>query len=362
MLSSRLGRAVAAASTVALLATTALAQNPTIPSQVVRSFPSPNGYNSGLAWDSDTLWVSDAFANTISVHDPYTGAQIRTIPAPNAKIRDLTHDGIDIWLGSWFSPPTPSIFRISPLDGTVLSSIVAPFTGGKANGMAWDGALLWVGEEGGSVYQYDTNTRQLVNTVTVPRTTTYNPRGLAWDGRGGNLWAGYQSIGLIRRHNPADGSITGEFASPYATFQQGLTWDGWFLWATGGSSNPTVSQIDVTPPFVKISGPLRGGNRIQFTATMANPNELFLVAWSGSGTNGIPVGGTTVPLTFDDFTILGLQLVTQFQAVTDATGTATTPGFMWPNLPKGIPFWFCGITLDANGITAVSEPFKYLTD
>jgi len=247
----------------------------------------------------------------------------------------------------------------------VLKSFVAPFTGGKSHGLAWDakGGVLWLGEELNRIYKMDWVQWKVITMITVPSTSSYNPRGLAWDSISKNLWVGYQSRGLIRKHNPLNGTVIEEFKSMYGGLQQGLAWDSWFLWATGGSSQLNMSQIDVTMPFMVLNGSLTPNTNIQFMLTRADnqSGNLFVVGWSGSGTAGFQVGSATIPLTFDNFTLAGLALIPFFSMVIDASGSATTVPFTWPNVPSGIPFWVCGVTLDSKGVVSVNEPIKYVS-
>ena len=109
--------------------------------------------------------------------------------------------------------------------------------------MAWDGAALWITDELNHIYQVDPLRWSIIMTLNVPTSGSSNPRDVAWEPFVNNLWAGYQSSGLIRKHNPANGQVLGEFSSPYTWSTQGLTWDGWFLWATGGQQTKREKQI-----------------------------------------------------------------------------------------------------------------------
>jgi len=337
----------------------------TIPIKVMRTVARWNSYANGLAWDNDLIWISYGFSNQIEQYDPYTGVRTRTLTAPNSSPRGLTHDGTYLWMASWISPPSPSIFIIDPSSGKTLSSLVAPFSGGKSHGMAWDGGLLWVGEEGGSIYHVDPGKWAIIGTIKLPANSGYNPRDLAWETGVNAVWAGYQSSGDVIKYHPNTGSALEKFSSPYTWSTQGLTWDGWFLWVTGGqqASLLHMSQIDVHAPFVIMQGALKPGTNIWFELSSATnqTGNLFVVGWSGSGTRGFPAGGKIVPLTFDNFTVLGLALLPFFSNTVDGNGTSFTARFSWPAVPKGIPFWTCGVTLNAQGVVSVNEPVKYVT-
>jgi len=349
---------------IALVGAAAPAQ-PTTTIKIIRTVPHTQGYGSGLAWMNETLWVGDAFGSAIQQHDPYTSTMIKSIVAPNSKVRDLTWDGKQLWMASWFTPPTPSIYALDANSGSVIASYVAPFSSGHSDGMAWDGASLWISDEVNQIHQCDPkNKLAIIKTIPVPAAGAFNPRGLAWDTGVNAIWAGYQSANWIRKHNPADGKILEQFTSPYGAYQQGLTWDSWFLWATGGSSQKDMTQIDVHPPFVIMKGALKPGTSIQFELSGAvnETGNVFVVGWSGSGTQGFNVGGKTIHLTFDNFTVLGLALFPFFSNTVDGNGTSFTALFPWPAVPKGIPFWTCGVTLDSNGVVSVNEPVKYVSE
>jgi len=124
-----------------------------------------------------------------------------------------------------------------------------------------------------------------------------------------------------------------------------------------------MSQIDVNPPFVEMKGTPKSGSNIHFELTHATgqTGNLFLVGWSGSGTQGFYVGGKQIHLTFDGFTVLGLALLPFFSNAVDGQGTSFTAQFPWPSMPSGLPFWVCGVTLDNQGVVSVNEPFKFLS-
>jgi sugar lactone lactonase YvrE len=262
----------------------------------------------GLAWDdSGYLWVSEDYSGSISRVDPETGTIVSSFTPftdvyagtsfANTRIRDLTWDGARIWAAYWTDPllvltnpgninMLPSkVYAFDPLGGSIVASLVAPFSG-HPDGLSWDGASLWVGEESGSIYSVDPSTGAALGSFSVPSLGTGNPRGLAWDGD--SLWAGYQSVddNQIKRFD-LDGNLLAQFGSPYEECQQGLTFDGQYLWATGSCETNTVSQIDpATGAVVRIlsldlPGPLPGPPPVPVTepGTLA----LFSVALAGLG-------------------------------------------------------------------------------
>lgn len=342
------------------------AAQPTIPTNVVRTIPHNSSQGAGLAFDTatETVWIASIQSQTIENRDPYTGAQIKTITAPNFLVRGLTHDGTDLWIAHRQMPPTPSLYRVSTQDGTVLQSMVSPFTGGASLGLGFDGTRLLVSEEGRDrFHRIDRGTGMIIATTPVPATPFNNPRDLAWDTRTSTVWSANQS-NLVRQHDPLTGALKAEFTSPTTLSggTQGIGWDGHFLWIVGDYNPGRVFQVDVTPPFLNLVGALSPGQMIQFRMTQATGRgeRFFVVAWSGSGTNGFQVGNVTIPLTFDTFTNAGLALIPFFSAPLDAGGNGTTPAFRWPAVPVGVPFHVCGVTLDNQGVARVTEPFKYV--
>jgi len=222
--------------------------------------------------------------------------------------------------------------------------------------------LQGLGQEGGDLWQMDAVKWTVISTLVIPRAGTYEPRDLAWDTKGNHFWISYQTPAKIKKQSAQNGSVLGEFVPPNSP-QQGCAWDGWFLWATGGSTPKTINQIDVNPPFVVLKGALQANTPIQFELTGAT-NEVgnvFVVGWSGTGATGFKVGSKIVPLTFDAFTVLGLQLLPYFSTVVGPGGSATTPQFQWPPVPSGLPFWTCGVTLDSGGLVSINGPVKYVT-
>lgn len=200
---------------------------PTRDAIIVDSFrSSAPGYSMGLAWDGRCLWNDDAFQRWFGKTDTL-GSLIRSW-TPTSGNRDMAFDGQYLWATDW---QAYQVYKYDTSTCTVISSYAPPF-GGHANGITWTGRYFWVGEEGGQIYQCDTN-MALIRTIPARNNQGYNPRGLAFDGR--DLWVGCQSpLQTIFRIDTISGTILEQFTSPCGSYQQGLSWDGRYLWATGG--------------------------------------------------------------------------------------------------------------------------------
>jgi hypothetical protein len=208
--------------------------------EVVYSVPIPTVYYPcGLEWDGAALWITSAFSGMIYRFDPFTETILTSFAGPTNYLRDLAWDGASLWVASWNWPR--SIYKLSPIDGSVITSFSAPFSG-HPDGLTWDGHYLWIGEEDeigggedGKIYKVDPSNGQAVYSFSVDIEFSYSPtgdpRGLAWDGE--HIWAGYQDAGLIKKHDINTGEILVEFISPSRGHQQGLAWDGQYLWCTG---------------------------------------------------------------------------------------------------------------------------------
>ncbi|UCC11768.1 MAG: hypothetical protein JSW02_10540, partial [candidate division WOR-3 bacterium] len=210
---------------------------------VIDSFPAgATGYSLGLGCDGMYLWNNEAFIKWFARMDPTTGSIINTF-TPTIGNRDMCFDGTYLWASDW---QTSSITQFDTSDCSVIATHYPPFSAGKPNGMAWDGTHLWVGEESGRIYQMTTH-GDTVRSFPPPQYYSYDPRGLAFDGE--YLWVGYQNSGLIYKVDTINGTILETHAAPGAVagqrFQQGLDFDGQFLWSTVGGAANMIYKIDV---------------------------------------------------------------------------------------------------------------------
>ena len=113
------------------------------------AFPSPTD----MAYDGTSFWIVDWQSNTINKVLPENGTIILSIPGPSTKPSYLSDPGIGsynakpfgiAWDGQalWVSEQSDSmIYRINPLDGSILNFFPAP--GADPKGLTWDGEFLW---------------------------------------------------------------------------------------------------------------------------------------------------------------------------------------------------------------------------
>jgi hypothetical protein len=270
---------------------------------VIDSFPAAaTDYSAGIACDGQYLWNNETFYHWFARMDTATGAVVNTF---NTSIgnRDMAFDGQYLWASDW---QTSSISKFDTSNCSVINTYYPPFSAGKPNGMAWDGAYLWVGEESGRIYKM-TTTGDTVRSIPPPVVYPYDPRGLAFDGM--HLWVGYQDYGLIYEVDTTNGAVIASYTAPGTIpgwrFQQGLDCDGYFLWSTIGGEVQKIFQIDIgllgaeehknsgaSMPSIKLSvdpNPFIGTAKISFVIGVSTNVSLKI----------IDAGGRVVSTIFD---------------------------------------------------------------
>lgn len=111
---------------------------------------------------------------------------------------------------------------------SIAQSFPAP--GSRAEGIAWDGASLWVSDNSGAIFQVNA-AGKVLDSVRSPDVT---PQGLAWDGH--CLWIFTTNRSLIYQVRKGGDAveILQSFRSPAQVLGGGITqdmaWDGEHLW------------------------------------------------------------------------------------------------------------------------------------
>jgi len=294
--------------------------NSAIGATVIHQIPSPDTYSAGLAWDGQSLWNCGAFTSMMYELDPSDGTVLTSYNTGIPDLRGLAFGDDHLWVSSWI---TETIYELVPADGTIVHSFPAPFAG-KPDGLAWDNGVLWIAEEDGLIYRVDSDSGQVLSSIPPPPGCCSNPRGLAWDAT--NLWAGYQSVGLIYKLDPADGSVRDVLDSPSGPFQQGLTFDGRFLWSTGGDN--VIYQLNVgCQASIQVRGDVHTpGSKLPIRVHIAhNRPETVTVPWEMTlidAQGRVVAKHTTQPHTFQPGDVVDKDV--EFRLPVDlASGTYT---------------------------------------
>jgi sugar lactone lactonase YvrE len=161
---------------------------------VVADWPSPQGSPDGLAFDGESLWVSDCAASDVARVSPDDGGVIERFSM------GFMVDQLDFGSGRLWMTDHGSFYRIDPETREIVERIAVPWSG--AFGVADDGAGLWSQER---------SRRQLhhVGPDGAIRATLPDPAetggGVASDGR--CLWVSDLVQQKLYAIDPADGSV-----------------------------------------------------------------------------------------------------------------------------------------------------------
>jgi hypothetical protein len=216
--------------------------NPPRQISVTQGFPVPGSRAEGIAWDGESLWVSDNSGVIFKV-DP-TGKVVDSFRAPDVTPQGLTWDGSGLWV---FTTNHSVIYKVQ-IDGEnvqTVSSFRSPaqvLGGGITQDMAWDGENLWYANQF-KVYRLDR-----VGKVLSSFTFHKNVTGLGCEGA--NLWLAYIDfpqkavLSLVDRH----GKILETYVSPVLEIN-GLALAEGYFWALGSDSvggNPKIYKLSLS--------------------------------------------------------------------------------------------------------------------
>ena len=197
--------------------------------EVLNSFASPTSFSSGQAWINEYLYLLDRGSKTVHKIDPSSGSSIysfpvthtgdltsahnfiwisdpikdeiikvdavdgqvlKTLPSPGAAPAGLAYDGTYLWNVDWMDN---TVYKLNPVDGTVISSFTSPTTGGRAYGLTWDGVALWMVDwVDDTIYQVNSSDGVVIKSFPAPGP---NSQGLAWDGK--YLWVSDYDVDTI---------------------------------------------------------------------------------------------------------------------------------------------------------------------
>jgi transglutaminase-like putative cysteine protease/glutamine cyclotransferase len=190
------------------------------PGKIVKSFPLPGKFCTGLSFDGNYLWVADYKEDLIYKVDPASGAVLHQIPSPGFWPMGLAWDGQYLWN---IDKQQKKIFKIDTGDGTILNTIEAPCD--FPEGLAWDGNTLWVGDAMENIImKIDLSDGTAVKKFEGPAKSV---NGLTYDGQ--YLWSSDRYLDEIYMIDPESGDVIIILDSP-GHYSRGLAWDGNYLW------------------------------------------------------------------------------------------------------------------------------------
>ncbi len=211
--------------------------------------------------------------------------------------------------GSKVSTPVLTSSSVySSVDVSLVKSFPAPGLG--AEGIAWDGAYLWLSDNSGVIFKVDTSGKVLDSF----RSPDVTPMGLAWDGS--NFWVFTTNHLYIYQFQIVDkkAQTVHSFPSPAEVFGGGITqdmaWDGKNLWY---ANQFKVYNLDNTGKVL---------NSITF------PQNVTGLDWDGSNLwiayNGFPDNAT-----LSRANTTGEILGTYPSLIFEINGLAWADGYLW---------------------------------
>lgn len=291
---------------------------------------------------------------------------IYSFPAPDTWPSGLAWDGTNLWLAGLTDQ---QIYKLTP-EGEILGTLSGPDGGLWAYpaGLTWDGEYLWVVEEEGAVaYQADTEADTIVQQFNLPSYGEYdaNAWGIAWDGE--YLWhSQYDSDAMIFKIDPSSGAVISSFIPP-VNFILGLGWKNGILYGVDISSLTLYSfdtssgaVLDTQPweipyplgflwdgdYFWNVSSKIEiGGNQRVYKLSLdLPPHGLGLVGkylfsgdafdHSGHGNHGLVIGPDPVP---DRFGTTGSAF--EFDGIDDLIDLGDARMLLLPQSPLTISSW-----------------------
>jgi transglutaminase-like putative cysteine protease/sugar lactone lactonase YvrE len=199
------------------------------PGQVLKSFPLPGQYGTGIAFDGKNIWFADRKTDLLYCINPADGTVIRTLQSPGYWPLALAWDGTSLWNSDLKGGTDISedyngvIYKIDPATGQVLQTLDAPSN--SPVGLAWDGKYLWcIDDLSDEIIQFSPLDGTTISSFKSPAP---DPSGLAFDGK--YLWVCDKGNDEIYMVEPSRGRVILIADSP-GPYPNGLCFDGKNLW------------------------------------------------------------------------------------------------------------------------------------
>ncbi len=190
------------------------------PGKVVKKFPAPHSFPTGMTFDGKNLWLADYKADMLFKLDISTGEILSQIPSPGFWPMGLAWDGKYLWN---VDSKQKKIFKVDSKTGAILNTIDTPSD--NPDGLVWDGSTLWISDyKKKKIMKIDLSDGTAVQTFDAP--ASY-PQGLAFDGK--YLWCADRMKDEIYMIDPNSGEVIIILKSP-GPYPRGLAWDGKYIW------------------------------------------------------------------------------------------------------------------------------------
>jgi transglutaminase-like putative cysteine protease len=190
------------------------------PGGLVKSFPAPGKFCTGLTYDGMYLWAADYKSDLLFQINPNDGSVVRKILSPGFWPMGLAWDGQALWC---VDAKAKKIFKIDPQNGTILFTVDAPTS--NPEGLTWDGTTLWVGDSrADKIMKLDLSDGTAVKSVSVPARAA---SGLTFDGT--YLWCSDRELDEIYMIDPENGDVLIMIDAP-GNYCRGIAYDGTYLW------------------------------------------------------------------------------------------------------------------------------------
>jgi transglutaminase-like putative cysteine protease len=179
------------------------------------AFAVPAARAGGMAYDGARLWLVDRAVPELLALDPATGEVLDRLPAPGPWPEGLAWDGTNLWVAD---SEEKKLYGVNPQTRLVDRRFDSPVE--TPQGLAWDGTNLWVAD-GAKLHRISNDDGTTITAIPAPSSggdRGTEMLGLAWQPakRGGDgwLWIADRNKDRIYRVAPADGTIVDMFPAP----------------------------------------------------------------------------------------------------------------------------------------------------
>jgi subtilisin family serine protease len=155
--------------------------------------PVANDTIGSMAWDGSLIRVANVTtgAGLINAINPFTGAQVGSIPVPPGRGEAMAFDGSRLYYST-----VTRIFVLNPATGAVIRSFPAP--GGSCRGLAYGhGFLFSANSSTGVITILNVVTLEVRGTIAAPGTGSARAEDLAFDASRDELYIANQSENII---------------------------------------------------------------------------------------------------------------------------------------------------------------------